>query len=257
MDIMTSPILRVSVLASGSVLLDGEALSLDELRERMEAEKAARPVIWYYREAAQGEPPPEAMQVMKLVVDNQLPISLCSKPDFSDYVDRKGVSHPRYATWESAVAKVREATSGGKYVALIRPDRSYLLMGTPQRDQMPEHVVQSIEKLVPPQVKRNIAVIADTYFTWMQPGGNPSLQGTAREIPFFGMLMGLGCIGHAVYVFPGVESLEACCKDADLLIVDEAQIPSLVKDWRATAAGVMRVPNILVHDRATFKLRAI
>ena len=254
---MTSAVLKVSVLASGSVLLNGEAVSLDQMRERIEAQKAARPVIWYYREAAQGEPPPEAMQVMKLVVDNRLPISLCSKPDFSDYVDRKGVSHPRYATWESVVAKVREATSGGKYVALIRPDRSYLLMGTPQRKQMPEHVVQSIEKLVPPQVKRNIAVIADTYFTWMPQGGNPSLQDVAREIPFVGMLMGLGCIGHTVYVFPGVESLEACCKDADLLIVDEAQIEWLSADWRDVAKAAMRSPNVLVHDRATFKLKAI
>ena len=255
---MTSPVLKVSVLASGSILLDSDAVSLDQLRERIEAQKAARPVIWYYREAAQGEPPAEALQVMKLVVENRLPISLCSKPDFSDYVDRKGVSHPRYATWESVVAKVREATSGGKYVALIRPDRSYLLMGTPQRKQIPENVVQSIEKLVPPQVKRTIAVIADTYFTWMQDGATPSLQGTAREIPFFGMLMGLGCIGHTVYVFPGVgESLEAGCKDADLLIVDEAQVPFLDSDWRATAASVMRGPNVLVHDRATFKLRAI
>ena len=255
---MTAPILKVSVLASGSVWLDGEPVSVTDLAADLEKRKADRPVVWYYREAAEGEPPVQAMEVMKMVVDNQLPISLCSKPDFSDYVDRKGVSHPRYATWESVVAKVREATSGGKYVALIRPDRSYLLMGTPQRKQIPENVVQSIEKLVPPQVKRTIAVIADTYFTWMQDGATPSLQGTAREIPFFGMLMGLGCIGHTVYVFPGVgESLEAGCKDADLLIVDEAQVPFLDSDWRATAASVMRGPNVLVHDRATFKLRAI
>jgi hypothetical protein len=75
MDIMASAILKVSVLASGSVLLNGEAVSLDQLRERIEAQKAARPVIWYYREAAGGEPPPEALQVMKLVVENRLPIS--------------------------------------------------------------------------------------------------------------------------------------------------------------------------------------
>ena len=79
---MTTSILKVSVLASGAVLLDGEGVSLDQLRERIEALKAARPVIWHYREASEGEPPPEAMQVMKLVVDNRLPISLCSKPDF-------------------------------------------------------------------------------------------------------------------------------------------------------------------------------
>ena len=110
---MASPILKVSVLVSGAVLLDGEPVSLEALGAKLESLKADRPVVWYYREAAGGEPPTEAMQVMKLVVDKQIPISLCSKPDFSDYVDRKGVSHPRYTTWDGVVAKVREMTAGG------------------------------------------------------------------------------------------------------------------------------------------------
>ena len=88
-------------------------------------------MVWYHREAAEGEPPAEAMQVMKLIVDKQVPISLCSKADFSDYVDRKGVSHPRYTTWDGVVAKVREMTAGGRYVGIIRPDRSYLLIAPP------------------------------------------------------------------------------------------------------------------------------
>ena len=45
MNVMTSPVLKVSVLASGSILLDSEAVSLDQLRKRIEAQKAARPVI--------------------------------------------------------------------------------------------------------------------------------------------------------------------------------------------------------------------
>jgi hypothetical protein len=34
------------------------------------------------------------MKVMELVADNQLSIRLSSKPDFSDFVDDKGVSRP-------------------------------------------------------------------------------------------------------------------------------------------------------------------
>jgi hypothetical protein len=35
------------------------------------------------------------MEVLRLVLDHGLPISLSSKPDFSDYIDPSGVSHPR------------------------------------------------------------------------------------------------------------------------------------------------------------------
>jgi len=256
-----SPVLKVSVLASGSVLLDGEPVSLEELRENFEARKAERPVVWYYREAAQGEPPPEALQVMKLVVDNRLPISLCSKPDFSDYVDQKGRSHPRYTNWEDVVAKVREMTAGGKYVGIIRPDRSYLLMAPPPRGSVPAQMVQMMEKLVPPRPPRRVSVIADTYFSW-NVGGKvpniPSLAEAGQAIPFFGILLGLACIGHSVCVFSGIDqSLAAGCKDADLLVVDDVQIERLAADWKDVAKAAMRSPNVLVHDRATFKLRAI
>ena len=252
---MESPILKVSVLVSGAVLLDGEPVSLEELGARLERLKADRPVIWYYREAAGGEPPAEAMQVMKLVVDHRLPISLCSKPDFSDYVDRKGVSHPRYTTWDGVVAKVREMTAGGHYVGIIRPDRSYLLTPPPPRESMAPQMIQMMEKMIPPKPPRNISAVADTYFSLKPGGGLPGLTEMGQEIPFFGMLLGMACIGHSVCVFPGTEdSLAAGCKGADLLIVDDAVMSSLPSDWKALAAAVMRGANILVHERATFKL---
>jgi len=40
-----------------------------------------------------GEPHPIAMQVIKLVTDNQLPVKLSTRPDFSDSVDLDGTSH--------------------------------------------------------------------------------------------------------------------------------------------------------------------
>jgi len=255
---MACPILKVSVLVSGAVLLDGEPTSLEELGARLDRLKADQPVVWYYREAAGGEPPPEAMQVMKLVVDKRLPISLCSKPDFSDYVDRKGVSHPRYTNWDGVVAKVREMTAGGRYVGIVRPDRSYLLMAPPPKDSMPPQMIQMMEKLVPPRPPRCISAIADTYFSWRAGGGVPTLAETAQALPFFGMLLGLACIGHSVCVFTGTDdSMSAGCRGTDLLIVDEAQLPALSADWKEVAAPVMRNPNIVAHERASFKLKAI
>jgi hypothetical protein len=255
---MSSPILKVSVLVSGAVLLDGQPVSLEELGTKLESMKAERPVVWYYREAAGAEPPPEAMQVMKLVVDKRLPISLCSKPDFSDYVDRKGVSHPRYATWDGVVAKVREMTAGGRYVGIIRPDRTYLLTAPPPKSSMQPQMIQMMEKMIPPRLPRNIGAIADTYFSMKPGGGIPALAETGQEIPFFGMLLGMACIGHSVCVFPGTDdSLAVGCKGADLLIVDDAQVPLLVADWNTVAAAAMRSANIVVHDRATFKLSPV
>jgi len=255
---MASPILKVSVRVTGAVLLDGEPISLDGLGTKLEGLKADRPVVWYHREAAEGEPPPEAMQVMKLVVDKQLPISLSSKADFSDYVDRKGVSHPRYTTWDGVVAKVREMTAGGRYVGLIRPDRSYLLIAPPSKDSMPANMVEMMAKLVPPQPRRSISAIADTYFSWRVGGGVPTLAETAQVIPFFGMLLGLACIGHSVCVFTGTDdSIPAGCQWIDLLIVDDAQLPALAADWKKVAGSVMRNANIVAHERASFKLKAI
>lgn len=255
---MASPILKVSVLVSGAVLLDGELVSLEGLGAKLDSLKADRPVVWYYREVPGGEPPPEAMQVMKLVVDRKLPISLCSKADFSDYVDRKGVSHPRYTTWDGVVAKVREMTGGGRYVGIIRPDRSYLLMAPPPKGSMPPRMIQMMAMIVPPQPARYIGAIADTYFSMKAGGEIPSLAETAQEIPFFGMLLGLACIGHSVCVFTGLDdSLAAGCKSADLLIVDDAQAPSLSADWKTVAAAAMRNANIVLHERASFKLKSI
>jgi hypothetical protein len=88
-------VLKVSVLHSGKLLADGAEIRLDELDARLSQIKTRNGVVWYYREGAQGEPPPIAMEVMKLLVKHSLPISLSSKPDFSDTVDEQGNSRPR------------------------------------------------------------------------------------------------------------------------------------------------------------------
>jgi hypothetical protein len=91
----TAPRLTVSVLQSGKILVDGRETPLRELGEQLAQLKAREGVVWYYREASHDEPPPEAMEVVKMVVENQLPITLSSKPDFSDYIGPDGLSHPR------------------------------------------------------------------------------------------------------------------------------------------------------------------
>src|SRR4030095_7711368 len=75
------------VLSSGRILLEG--------KKAPQKAQWARSPIWYYRESGKGQPPIEAIEIVKLVVAHKLPISLSSKPDFSDYMDDEGHSRPR------------------------------------------------------------------------------------------------------------------------------------------------------------------
>jgi biopolymer transport protein ExbD len=86
--------LKIKVSAGGEITVDGQAVSLEQTSAKLADLKKASGVVLYHRENPQGEPHPNAMKVMKLVADNQLPIRLCAKADFSDSVDEKGVSRP-------------------------------------------------------------------------------------------------------------------------------------------------------------------
>jgi len=84
---------------------------------------------------------------------------------------------------------------------------------------------------------------------------SPNLQAASQAIPFFGFLIGFTCIGHSVWVFNGAaDLLIAGCRHADLLIVDSELIRGLRSDWEAEARRVLRNPQIMIHDRASYKL---
>jgi hypothetical protein len=88
-------IAKVSVLSSGKTLLNGREANLAKIEAEFKRLKNTKGTVWYYREDGQSEPRPEAMAVIRLVADNGLAVSMSSKPDFSDYIDDKGDSHPR------------------------------------------------------------------------------------------------------------------------------------------------------------------
>jgi len=87
--------IKIKVMKNGDVYADGRAVNLDQLSERLAEAKLRSKAAWYYREVLFGEPSAVALEVLRLVMDHGLPISLSSKPDFSDYIDENGVSHPR------------------------------------------------------------------------------------------------------------------------------------------------------------------
>jgi hypothetical protein len=138
-----------------------------------------------------------------------------------------------------------------RYLVVVTPGRMLMQRPCPPAGSMPAAQVASMEKLLPPVPRRNVAAIAYTELRAVTTD-------LGQAIPFAGMLLGIAYIGHAVWVFEGHPSaLAAGCRDADLLLVDSGMLPHLAADWIAVASGVMRHKEIYVHDRATFKLARV
>ena len=76
-------VLKVAVSSEGTISLDGAVVSLSALRNELDAVRGTNAVVWYYRENPQEDPSQEASLVMEAVIENRLPISLSTKPDFS------------------------------------------------------------------------------------------------------------------------------------------------------------------------------
>jgi hypothetical protein len=92
---LKTSVLQISVLSSGRVLLDGKKATVAKVRKALAKTNSEKGTVWYYRESGKGEPPSQAIEIVRLVVENRLPISLSSRPDFSDYIDDEGQSRPR------------------------------------------------------------------------------------------------------------------------------------------------------------------
>jgi len=258
--------IKISVLASGTILLDGQETDLPQLEAALEKAKLEQSQVWYYRESAVAPPSAQALAVIQSVVRHKLPISLSSKPDFSDWVDGKGVSHPRAeappeirlpdvssrSDIEEIFARLRRTAADG--IAILKPDRTYIAMPRLANAPSLEATAKAMDKLVPGAVKRQIAVVALTVFD-TTAGAVPGLAEVSKAIPFLGMLVGLSYIGHSVWVFEGhATALAAGCREADVLIVDSLLRPKLCAGWAGLCVATMRNANILVHDRAAFQL---
>ena len=140
----TTNILKVGVLANGELLLDGQAVTLDELERAIGQGAQAGAAVWYYRwyyrENAAGEAPAVAMDVMRLITVNRLPVRLSAQPDFSDTVA------PATPGLEQTFATIREKAAQ-RQIAILRPDGRYLLLPVPEKQRAPPEAVASIEHL--------------------------------------------------------------------------------------------------------------
>lgn len=89
------PVGKVAVSARGDVTYDGVAVTLEVLGEKLADLRKRNGAVWYYREAAGGAPPERTVHVMRLVAQSALPISISTKPDYSDVLLPDGTTRPR------------------------------------------------------------------------------------------------------------------------------------------------------------------
>lgn len=244
--------LKISVLSSGAVLLDGEPTGLAKLAEAIQKAEPSKDSVLYYREKAAEEPPAVSADVMNLVIAQKLAVSFSTQPDFSDCVDPVGRARPRMEpVLASVFAKAREAG-----LAIVTPN-GQLAATLPAAKQM-EGAAKKLPKIFASEGPHNLAAIVDTGFV-PEGGTGFSIEEASRAIPFLGFLIGFAYAGHKVWVFDGnASSLEAGLAEADALLVDSAMLPSLRADWPQVARNAMRPEaRFFLHDREGYKLRRV
>ncbi len=149
----------------------------------------------------------------------------------------------RIASGRDPIPHLAAIAEGQRHLVIVTPGRIVMIKPCPRPGSMPAGAVAAIEKIAPPSKPLNIAVVAFTDLRAVR-------ENFAKAIPFAGYLLGLPYIGHNVLVFEGHPSaLRAGCRDADMLIVDEAMVPVLQSDWLTVAWSVMRAPQVLVFGR--------
>ena len=89
-DNATREVARVKVMADGTILLNEEPATLEQLKEAFAKLAENQGQVWYYREVPEGDEsaslPPAAHEIMTEIIKARLPIRLSTKPDFSDSV---------------------------------------------------------------------------------------------------------------------------------------------------------------------------
>jgi hypothetical protein len=144
--------------------------------------------------------------------------------------------------------------------AFLKTSRSGVVIVTPERnlvafmggvpDHLPEANQLSTElfgaardlKIIVISFTESDALRADTTYL--------------KCIPFLGILIALGSVGHRVVVFEGHPSaLQIAVTDANVLLVDDGMVPFLQPDWLSAARNALKPGGrVLVHRRSDYKL---
>ena len=89
------PVMRLSVLQEGVLLVDDSLVTLPMLQQKLQALKQNQGILWLYRENPAADATPAVRDALRMVRESGLPVSVSSRPDFADYIDNEGQSRPR------------------------------------------------------------------------------------------------------------------------------------------------------------------
>ena len=249
---VTPAALKITVSASGRILLQDREVDLHDLEAALQTAKAEGALVEYDRENPASPAPPEAEAVLKLIGDHKLRLALAPRTESersSNVVELPGPEH--------FFAKVRRRSAAHRGVSLVRPDRTLFALPAPPPGAISARMLAGVKAVIPSEEPRNIAAIAPPGTLAAAAGNSPTLPDLGRQVPFFGLLIGLAYTGHAVWIFEASALLfPAGCEDADVLLVDSDAIVALPPDWLEDAGGLMRNANILIYDRTRQKLGA-
>jgi hypothetical protein len=87
--------IQVQSLRSGVIKVNGKPVTLIGLSEALEQIKSKMGSVLYYREGPDQKPTEHQTETFKAIVSAGVPLSMSSKPDFSDFIGPDGVSQPR------------------------------------------------------------------------------------------------------------------------------------------------------------------
>lgn len=87
------PVLRISILMSGVVLVNGERTMLPLLEPELVALKARGGEVWYFRESTHTYPGPNGLTLFGLLIKHRVRTSLAERADFSD-LEQRAASAP-------------------------------------------------------------------------------------------------------------------------------------------------------------------
>jgi hypothetical protein len=89
------PVLELAVYRNGRVAADGLDVDPAQLPGMLAGLHRRNGVVWLYREGASGERHPNAALVARAIAAAHVPLSLSSRPDFSDVLSPDGTTRPR------------------------------------------------------------------------------------------------------------------------------------------------------------------
>ena len=244
--------MKIAVQASGRILVDGHEVDLSELEAALLQAKLDGATVEYSREHPETHGPPEVDAVLKLITANRLRIALPC--------DREQTAAPaiEFPGMEVFFSKVRKQAAAGKGISLVRQPQQHFILPSPPEGAIKPQMIEAVKSVIPSDEPRNIAAVAAPGALAGNPGKPPLLPEVGRQVPFFGLLIGLAYMGHAVWIFEATpQNMNAGCEEADVLIVDSNAIAALPDGWLEDASRVMRNPNILIYDRSRQRIGAI